>query len=151
MVTAYGPGADPPAAAAWLRDIGYSPGLADGRRRVTPRLDGARQLRPQAGTRPGLAPVPAALRRPGRSSRPGHGRCPGRRVPAAPAALADALTYRDMTTGPRPGHDRHRRLAKIADRYGPGHPVTGAITTPAPDLTAAAEYITARPAASAKP
>ncbi len=55
MVTAYGPGADPPAAAAWLRDIGYSPGLADGRRRVTPRLDGARQLRPQAGTRPGLA------------------------------------------------------------------------------------------------
>jgi putative nucleotidyltransferase with HDIG domain len=127
-------------AAAWLHDIGYTPGLA-----VTGlhALDGARYLRDaqhadtmlcqlvahhsyaiiEAGER-GLADVLALEFEP------------------APYLLSSVLTYCDMTTSPD-GElvPVESRLAEIHHRYGPGHLVSRSIQRATPMILRAVDQV----------
>src|SRR6266700_2075774 len=138
-----GADADLMEAAAWLHDIGYAPDLI-----VTGlhSLDGARYLRDaqhadamlcrlvahhscaiiEAGER-GLADVLKLEFEP------------------APDALADALTYCDMTTNPD-GEliTADKRLAEIHHRYGPDHLVSRFIRRATPTILRAVEQVQAR-------
>jgi hypothetical protein len=122
-------------AAAWLHDIGYTPGLRDS---AFHPLDGARYLRDVQHADPlvcrlvahhSCAIIEAALR--------GLAADLSREFKPAPRDLADALIYCDMTTGPR-GQPMpvEARLAEIRNRYGPDHVVTQALARSAPDLAA---------------
>jgi HD domain len=129
-----GPDADLLTAAAWLHDIGYAPRLTD--TQLPPSRRRARYLR-------GTGRAPGALCR-----LVAHHSCAiieaeergiaaelAREFSRARYDLTDALNYCDMTTGP----DGQRlsvgqRLSEIRARYGPGHPVSRAISRSAPDL-----------------
>ncbi len=124
--------------AAWLHDIGYSPALAA--TGFHP-LDGARYLRDTEHAGELLCRLVA------------HHSCAINgaadlasdlltEFPPPPRHLADALTYCDMTTGPD-GQTMtiDQRIAEIITRYGPAHLVSHAITTSAPDLTAAVSRV----------
>ena len=133
--------ADLVTAAAWLHDIGYAPAL--GGTGFHP-LDGARHLRDTehaAGilcrlvAHHSCAQIEAEER--------GIGADLVREFHPAPPALADAVIYCDMTTGP----DGQRlpveqRLAEILARYGPSDLVSRSITRSAPLLTAAVTRVT---------
>lgn len=121
--------------AAWLHDIGYSPGVVDTGLHA---LDGARWLRRQ-GCSPRLAALVA------------HHSCA--MFEAAERGLAeilraefeqehsitaDALWFADMTTDPDGSPtDVASRLAEIRVRYGPDHLVTSFWTKAEPTLMAA--------------
>lgn len=112
--------------AAWLHDIGYSPAVAD--TGFHP-LDGARYLRDVERTDPLLCDLVAyhtgavfeAQERGLESSLTSEFTSPAH-------ALATALTYCDVTTGPD-GDSVHvqERIADIVERYGAEHPVGRAL------------------------
>lgn len=124
-------------ASAWLHDVGYSPDLVD--TGFHP-LDGGRWLRRErfddriAGLvahhscawleaeERGLHDVLAA------------------EFPREDSAVADALCFSDMTTGPD-GQDFEvlERLAEIRSRYGPEHLVTRFIDRAEPEMVAAVQ------------
>jgi len=134
-------------AAAWLHDIGCTPGLA-----VTGlhALDGARYLRDAQHADAMLCRLVA------------HHSCAiieaGERgladilsyefEPAA-HALSSALTYCDMTTSPD-GEPVpvEQRLAEIHHRYGPGHLVSRSIQRATPVILRAVEQVNDRAARS---
>jgi predicted hydrolase (HD superfamily) len=110
-------------AAAWLHDIGYSPGVVE--TGFHP-LDGARYLRDVHFADPVLCSLVA------------HHSCAVieaeerglagelcREFPAASMVLNDALAFCDMTTDPSGNMiSVHDRLAEIRERYGPHSIVT---------------------------
>ena len=109
-------------AAAWLHDIGYAPKLVD--MGFHP-LDGARYLRGQGidaqvvslVAHHSCARIEAEVR--------GLGAELASDFPPGDPALADALLYCDMTTGPDGDYVRPAdRLVEIRGRYGPDHEVT---------------------------
>jgi hypothetical protein len=135
--------ADVLVAAAWLHDIGYAPGLHG--TGFHP-LDGARYLRDVEHADPLLCRLVA------------HHSCAVieaaerglvadllREFQPAPADLADALIYSDMTTGPG-GQPTpvEQRLAEIQSRYGPGHLVSRSISKATPHLIAAVQRVEER-------
>jgi hypothetical protein len=136
--------------AAWLHDIGYAPELVD--TGFHP-LDGARYLR-NVGTYEAIvslvayhscAPLEAGLR--------GLEGALTSEFSRGDPALADALLYCDMTTGPDGVYMRPaERLTEIRDRYGPGHVVTRFVELAAPEILATAarveELLSAHPICS---
>jgi hypothetical protein len=137
-----GPGADLVEAAAWLHDIGYLPALAT---TGMHQLDGARHLRDIQHADGMLARLVA------------HHTCAhieaderglaevlfGEFAPA-PAGLADALTFCDITTSPD-GEPVSvgTRLAEIRERYGPDHLVSRFISRATPTILDAVEAVRA--------
>jgi hypothetical protein len=135
------------AAAAWLHDIGYAPGLHDSGFHP---LDGARYLRDVQHADPLVCRLVA------------HHSCAAteaaerglaadlfREFKPAPGQPTDALIYCDMTTGPQ-GQPMpvEARLAEIRDRYGPDHVVTRALARSAADLAASVARVTRKLAQS---
>jgi len=119
-------------AAAWLHDIGYAPDLVD--TGFHP-LDGAHYLR-QAGVDEGVISLVAY-----HSCAPIEAKVRGLDVELASEfspgdpALADALLYCDMTTGPDGDYVRPaERLVEIRGRYGPDHEVTRFVELAAPEI-----------------
>lgn len=121
--------------AAWLHDVGYSPGLVS---TGFHSLDGARWLRTQ-----GIDDRVVAL--------VAHHSCAWleaierdldselhEEFPREESAVTDALCYCDMTTGPDgQDFDAAYRLREIRSRYGPDHLVTRFITKAEPEILAA--------------
>jgi HD domain len=143
-----GADADLLTAAAWLHDIGYSPGVTS--TGFHP-LDGARHLRDAEGASGTLCQLVAhhscAVNE---AAERGLARELLTEFRPACRDLADALTYCDMTTSP----DGQRlpvgqRLTEIHARYGPDHLVSRAITRSEPELTGAVARIKSRQARSA--
>jgi HD domain len=127
-------------AAAWLHDIGYTPGLA-----VTGlhALDGARYLRDAQHADAMLCRLVAhhsyAIVE---ADERGLADVLGLEFEPAPYALSSVLTCCDMTTSP----DGElvlveRRLAEIQHRYGPGHLVTRSIQRATPMILTAVEQV----------
>lgn len=122
-------------AAAWLHDVGYSPDLVD---TGFHSLDGGRWLRREhvderiAGlvAHHSCAWLEAQER--------GLGDVLAAEFPREESAVADALCFSDMTTGPD-GQDFEvlERLAEIRSRYGPDHLVTRFIIKAEPEMVAA--------------
>ena len=122
-------------AAAWLHDVGYAPGAVNTGLHA---LDGARFLRAQGAVdervtalvaHHSAAMLEAELR--------GLADQLAAEFDREVSAVADALWYCDMTTGPDGQRMTvHERFAEIRSRYGPGHVVTQFITAE-PELTAA--------------
>jgi hypothetical protein len=137
-------------ATAVLHDIGYAPSLHDSGFHP---LDGARYLRDTEHADPLLCRLVA------------HHSCAiieaeeyglatqlAAEFKPAPRALADALIYCDLTTGPDGQHMTiDQRLADIRERYGPSHPVTRALARSEPHLKAAVDRISRKLAASTAP
>ena len=140
LAPALGADADLLEAAAWLHDIGYTPGLAT---TGLHQLDGARYLQDaqhadtmlcrlvayhscafiEAGER-GLADVLSSEFDP------------------APDVLASVLTYCDMTTSPDGQPVQvDRRLAEIHDRYGSGNLVSRSIQRATPMILRAVQQV----------
>jgi HD domain len=127
----FGPDAELLEAAAWLHDIGYLPELA---RTGLHQLDGARYLRDvdhadellcRLVAHHSCAHIEAEER--------GLAAVLRREFAPAPKALADALTFCDMTTSPDGEHVQvDRRLAEIHDRYGAEHLVSRSIQRATP-------------------
>jgi HD domain len=142
-VTVVVPGdADLLIAAAWLHDVGYAPAIV--RSGFHP-LDGARYLR-DLGTEQRLcglvahhsgAAMEAKLR--------GLDTVLIAEFPQEHSAVADALWYADLTTGPDGGVlTVEERLAEIAERYGPTDVVTAFVELARPELIAAVRRTEAR-------
>jgi hypothetical protein len=126
-------------AAAWLHDIGYLPELAG---TGLHQLDGARYLRDVQHAEPMLCRLVA------------HHSCAVieaeergladalREFEPAPQALANALTFCDMTTSPD-GESVHvdRRLAEIHHRYGSEHLVSRSISRATPMIRDAVDQV----------
>jgi hypothetical protein len=134
--------------AAWLHDIGYAPGLVD--TGFHP-IDGARYLRTVAIDEAvvrlvayhSCAPVEADVR--------GLGDLLASEFSPGDPALADALLYCDMTTGPDGDYVRPAdRLVEIRGRYGPDHQVTRFVELAAPEILATAGRMERLLARSAK-
>jgi hypothetical protein len=137
-------------AAAILHDIGYAPSLHHSGFHP---LDGARYLRDTEHATPMLCRLVA------------HHSCAiieaeeyglatqlADEFKPAPPALADALIYCDMTTGPGGQHMTiGQRLADIRERYDPSHPVSRALARSEPHLRAAVDRVSRKLAASAAP
>ena len=123
------------AAAAWLHDIGYAPDLVD--TGFHP-IDGARWLRSR-GADPRIAVLVAnhscALIE---AAERGLDRMLADEFPAEPSAMADALIYCDLTTGPD-GRSLtvEDRLAEIRARYGAGSVVARFVERAEKDLVSA--------------
>ncbi len=143
-----GPDADLLQAAAWLHDIGYTPGLAATGLHA---LDGARYLRDAQQADAMLCRLVA------------HHSCAiveaeergladvlSLEFEPAPYALSSLLTFSDMTTSPD-GElvPVDRRLAEIHDRYGPGHLVSRSIQRATPKILRAVEQVHGRTARTA--
>jgi hypothetical protein len=119
-------------AAAWLHDIGYAKRLA-----VTGfhPLDGGRWLR-ERGFDPRVTNHSAAVIE---ADERGLGDELSAEFPPEESAVADALIYCDMTTGPDgQDFDVADRLAEIRSRYGPDHVVTRFIKRAEPAILEAA-------------
>lgn len=125
-------------AAAWLHDIGYAPGVVQ--TGFHP-LDGARFLRARGAdervtalvAHHSAAMLEAELR--------GLADQLAAEFDREVSAVADALWYCDMTTGPDGQRMTvHERFTEIRSRYGPGHVVTEFITRAEPGLRAAAAH-----------
>jgi putative nucleotidyltransferase with HDIG domain len=135
-------------AAAWLHDIGYAPSLAT---TGLHQLDGARYLRDARHADAMLCRLVAhhsyAIIEAGER---GLADILGHEFDPAPYALASVLTCCDMTTSP----DGElvpvaQRLAKIHDRYGPGHLVNRSIQRATPMILRAVDHVQDRAARSA--
>lgn len=128
--------------AAWLHDIGYSPGLV-----VTGfhSLDGALYLRDTAGAEERLYRLVAHHSCADIEARH-RGFAWDLTFEFAPVGglLADALTYCDMTTSPDGDPvDVDTRLAEITDRYGAGHLVTESMSEARPRIVQAEQAVRA--------
>ncbi len=139
---ALGPDAGLLEAAAWLHDIGYLPELAG---TGLHQLDGARYLRDvqhadeilcQLVAHHSCAVIEAEER--------GLAGLLCREFAPAPARLASALTFCDMTTSPN-GEPVHvdQRLAEIHSRYGSGHLVSRSISRATPMILNAVDQVRA--------
>ena len=123
-------------AAAWLHDVGYAPPLA---RTGFHSLDGARYLRDTEHAHSLLCRLVAhhSCAQVEADERGLGAELAGEFTPA-PGALADAMIYSDMTTGPDGQRlPADQRLAEILSRYGPDHVVSRSIKRSAPVLSAA--------------
>jgi hypothetical protein len=132
-------------AAAWLHDIGYLPGLAA---TGLHGLDGARYLRDVQHAEPLLCRLVAhhscAIIE---AEERGLAHVLTREFAPPPQALADALTFCDMTTSPDGDHVQvTHRLAEIHDRYGSGHLVSRSIRRATPLILKAVGHVSARAA-----
>jgi predicted hydrolase (HD superfamily) len=126
-------------AGAWLHDIGYAPQLVD--TGFHP-LDGARYLRRRGidgqvvnlVAHHSCARIEAEVR--------GLGAELASEFPPADSALADALLYCDMTTGPDGDYVRPAdRLVEIRGRYGPDHEVTRFVERAASEILTTAGHV----------
>jgi predicted hydrolase (HD superfamily) len=130
-------------AAAWLHDIGYTPGLAA--TGFHP-LDGARYLRDVQHADAMLCRLVAhhscaAIE----AEERGLADALALEFEPAPDILANALTYCDMTTSPDGGRvDVDRRLAEIHHRYGPDHLVSQSIRRATPMILSAVSQVRMR-------
>ena len=130
-------------AAAWLHDIGYLPGLAA---TGLHGLDGARYLRDVQHAEPLLCRLVAhhscAIIE---AEERGLAHVLTREFAPPPQALADALTFCDMTTSPDGDHVQvTHRLAEIHDRYGSAHLVSRSIHRATPLILEAVGHVSAR-------
>jgi hypothetical protein len=109
-------------AAAWLHDIGYTPGIADTGFHA---LDGARWLLPQGFDRRLAGLVAHHSCASYEAAERGLGEVLAAEFPREESPTSDALWFADMTAGPD-GQDltAEDRLAEIRERYGPGDLVT---------------------------
>jgi hypothetical protein len=127
---------------AWLHDIGYGP--AAGVTGFHP-LDGARYLA-ASGVDPQIVSL-VAYHSGATYEAEERGFSDELAVfdPPADLTLLDALTYADMTTGPK-GQPTTviDRIAEILSRYGPEDPVHRAVSRSRPSLVAAVERTQAR-------
>ncbi|MEW2380260.1 HD domain-containing protein [Micromonospora sp. NPDC047812] len=129
-------------AAAWLHDIGHSPGIAE---TGFHSLDGARWLLRQ-GFDSRLAGLVAHHSCASFEAKErGFGETLDSEFAREESATADALWYADMTTGPD-GQEFtiEERLAEIRERYGPDHLVTRFWRKAEPVLVEAARRTQAR-------
>lgn len=133
-------------AAAWLHDIGYAPELAD--TGFHP-LDGARYLR-SSGAPERLCRLVANHTHAGvEAEARGLADTLADEFPVENSAVADALTFADLTTGPTGSPvSVEARLKEILERYEPGHVVHESIRRAAPDLIATVRRVEARLAAA---
>ena len=130
-------------AAAWLHDIGHTPGLA-----ITGlhQLDGARYLRDAQDADAVLCRLVAhhscAIIEAGER---GFADILSYEFDPAPDVLASVMTCCDMTTSPD-GQPVpvERRLAEIHDRYGPGHLVSRSMRRATPMILRAVEQVHSR-------
>ena len=128
-----GPDADTLVAAAWLHDIGYSPGLVDVEFHP---LDGARYLQSIEGVDDRLCRLVAfhssAIEE--AEARGLSAQLTGEFVPVE-GLLSDALTYSDMTTSPDGRTVTFAvRVEEILSRYGKDHLVSQCMTRASPRL-----------------
>jgi hypothetical protein len=129
------------AAAAWLHDIGYAPGIAD--TGFHP-LDGARWLQRNGFDERVVSLV--AHHSYARFEAEQRGMQDAlRSFPFEDGPVFDALLYADMSTGPQ-GQDFEvaERLDEIVARYGKDHVVTQFIERRKPSILAAAERVKER-------
>jgi hypothetical protein len=145
LAPAFGPDAGLLEAAAWLHDIGYLPELAS---TGLHSLDGARYLRDVQHADPVLCQLVAhhscAIIE---AEERGMAAVLRAEFEPAPQALADGLTFCDMTTSPDGEHVRvGQRLAEIHDRYGPGHLVSRSMRRATPMILDAVGHVHARQA-----
>ncbi len=124
-------------ATAHLHDIGYAPSL---RATELHALDGARYLHAQGIDERVCRLVAHHSCAIAEAEERGLLRELMSEFPAEESAVADALWYCDMTTGPH-GElmTSAERLQDIRRRYGGGHVVTRAVESAAPSLVAAVE------------
>lgn len=128
--------------AAWLHDIGYAPELHDTGSHA---IDGARYLR-AIGASPRLCALVANHTHAWvEADARGLGGILAAEFPREESAVADALTYADLVTGPTGARVTPReRLAEILDRYDVDHVVHRSITAATPELLAVAARVEAR-------
>ena len=144
-----GADADLLAAAAWLHDIGYAPGLAA--TGFHP-LDGARYLRDTQHADARLCQLVAhhscAIIEAGER---GLADVLSREFEPPPDVLGSALTFCDMATSPD-GEPMPvgRRRAEIQHRYGPGHLVSRSIQRATPMILRAVGQVHSRAARTAQ-
>ena len=129
-------------AAAWLHDIGYAPEIA--RTGFHP-LDGARYLGSIGHDERLCQLVANHTGAWAEADARGLGDVLASEFPAEHSAAADALTYADLTTGPR-GQPMtvEARLAEILTRYAPGHVVHQSIGRAQPNLLATVRRVEQR-------
>ncbi len=132
------------ACAAWLHDIGYSPGLV---RSGSHALDGARYLRDVAHADDVICRLVAhhsyAVVEAGRR---GLAEELENEFPAVDGLLADAMVFCDMTTSPDGvPMDVEKRLQEIAERYEPGSIVADSIAEVGPRIVHSVRVITGMP------
>ena len=128
------------AAAAWLHDIGYAPGLA---KTGLHHLDGARYLHDVAGADPRICSL-VAHHSCGCIEARNRGMHAVLEAEFAPVGglLADALTYSDMTTTPDgQATDVEDRLSEILERYADGTVVFDSISEASPYIIDAAHKV----------
>lgn len=118
--------------AAWLHDIGYAPELFDTGFHA---LDGARYLRSIGAASRLCALVANHTHAWVEAEGRGLGEALACEFPQERSAVADALTYVDLVTGPTGERlTVDERLAEILDRYDEDHVVHRSITRAAPGL-----------------
>ncbi|RZU73480.1 HD domain-containing protein [Micromonospora kangleipakensis] len=122
-------------AAAWLHDVGYSPDLVD---TGFHSLDGGRWLRREHFDERIAALVAHHSCAWLEAEERGLDETLAQEFPREESAVADALCFADMTTGPD-GQDFEvlERLEEIRSRYGPDHLVTRFIIRAEPEMVAA--------------
>jgi hypothetical protein len=137
------------AAAAWLHDIGYAPGLAA--TGFHP-LDGARWLRRQGFDKRVTALVAHHSCAYLEAVERGLADDLAAEYPREESVVADALWYADMTTGPD-GQDLDvtARLGEIQTRYGPDDAVSRFIVNATPEIVAAVRRTEERLASVSQP
>jgi hypothetical protein len=129
-------------AAAWLHDVGYSPDLVD---TGFHSLDGGRWLRREHFDARIAALVAHHSCAWLEAEERGLDVALAEEFPREEGAVADALCFSDMTTGPD-GQDFEvlERLAEIRSRYGPDHLVTRFIVRAEPEMVAAVQRTQSR-------
>ncbi len=145
LAPVFGADADLLEAAAWLHDIGYTPGLAA---TGLHQLHGARYLRDAQHADALLCRLVAhhtcAIIEAGEC---GLADVLSSEIDPAPDVLASVLTCCDMTTSPDGQPVRvDRRLAEIHDRYGSGHLVSRSIQRATPMILRAVGQVHQRAA-----
>jgi predicted hydrolase (HD superfamily) len=121
-------------ASAWLHDVGYSPDLVD---TGFHSLDGGRWLRHERVDDRIASLVANHSCAWMEAEERGLDAILDAEFPREKSAVADALCFSDMTTGPD-GQDFEilERLAEIRSRYGPDHLVTRFIIRAEPEMVA---------------
>ena len=132
--------------AAWVHDIGYAAEIVD--TGFHP-LDGARYLRALGAPRRLCCLVANHTHAWVEADARGLADTLAVEFPVEHSAVADALTFADLTTGPSGSPvSVEERIAEILERYEPGHVVHKSIRQAAPDLIATVRRVEARLAAA---